>query len=441
MRLSLSLILILLALPALADEVRVAPGAGALQTAIAGAKSGDALLLSAGIYPGPFVIDRPMTIAGEPGAILDGQGLGSVVTLTGDDITLKGLQITHSGRKNQDIDSGVKIVKGADRNIVEDNHFTDNMHGIDVHGCVDCVVRDNVIEGLQLLRMNERGNGIYVWRAPGLIVERNDIRYGRDGIFSNASSDDIYRDNLFRDLRFAVHYMYTTDSEVSGNISIGNHLGYAIMSSDRVKIVNNFSLRDRDHGLMINASNRSDFSGNLVRGAAKCTFLYNANKNLFVGNRFEGCGIGIHFTAGSEGNAVTDNGFVGNRNQVKYVGSRHIEWSFEGRGNFWSDHALFDLNGDGIADNPFRPNDLMDSILWSQPAASLLIGSPAVQLIRWSQSSFPATLPGGVVDSHPLMTAPTFDIPANIAAMEALVGDRWLKDLTHDTDTVPSMSD
>jgi nitrous oxidase accessory protein len=64
-----------------------------------------------------------------------------------------------------------------------------------------------------------------------------------------------------------------------------------------------------------------------------------------------------------------------------------------------------------------------------------------VQLIRWSQSSFPATLPGGVVDSHPLMTAPTFDIPANIAAMEALVGDRWLKDLTHDTDTVPSMSD
>ncbi|MDP1577399.1 MAG: nitrous oxide reductase family maturation protein NosD, partial [Cypionkella sp.] len=71
MRLSLSLILILLALPALADEVHVAPGAGALQTAIAGAKSGDALLLSAGIYPGPFVIDRPMTIAGEPGAILD----------------------------------------------------------------------------------------------------------------------------------------------------------------------------------------------------------------------------------------------------------------------------------------------------------------------------------------------------------------------------------
>ena len=440
MRLLLSMIFVLLALPALAEQVRVAPGEGTLQTAIAEASSGDVLLLSAGIYPGPFVIDRSLTIAGVPGAILDGQGVGSVVTLTGDDITLKGLGITHSGRRNQDIDSGVKIVKGADRNIIEANHFTNNMHGIDVHGGVDCVVRDNVIEGLQVARMNERGNGIYVWHAPGLIAERNDIRFGRDGIFSNASSDDIYRGNIFRDLRFAVHYMYTKDSEVSGNISIGNHLGYAIMSSDRVKIVNNLSLRDRDHGLMINASNRSDFSGNLVRGAAKCTFLYNANNNLFVANRFEGCDIGIHFTAGSEGNAVTGNSFVGNRNQVKYVGTRHIEWSFEGRGNYWSDHVAFDLNGDGFADSPFHPNDLMDSILWSQPSASLLIGSPAVQLIRWSQSSFPATLPGGVVDSHPLMAATPFTIPENIAAMEALVGDRWLKDPSHDADTDTSMS-
>lgn len=441
MRLPLGLVLVLLALPALAEEVRVAPGSGNLQAAIAKAEPGDVLLLSAGTYPGPFAIGHSMTIAGVPGTILDGQGLGSVVTLTGDDITLKGLHITGSGRKNKDIDAGVKIVKGADRNIIETSLFTDNMHGVDVHGGADCVVRDNVIRGLQVPRMNERGNGIYVWRAPGLIVERNDIRYGRDGIFSNASSKDLFRSNLFRDLRFAVHYMYTTDSEVSGNISIGNHLGYAIMSSDRVKIVDNLSLGDRDHGLMINAANRSDFSGNWVRGAAKCTFIYNANKNLFVGNRFEGCGIGIHFTAGSEGNAVTGNGFIGNRNQVKYVGTRHIEWSFDRRGNFWSDLALFDLNGDGFADNPFRPNDLMDAILWSQPAASLLIGSPAVQLVRWSQSSFPATLPGGVVDSHPLMTAPTFEIPANIAAMEALVGDRWLKGPSDDADTDASMSD
>lgn len=73
---------------------------------------------------------------------------------------------------------------------------------------------------------------------------------------------------------------------------------------------------------------------------------------------------------------LTDNAFIANREQVKYVGTRNMEWSHEGRGNFWSDHPAFDLNGDGIADSFYRPNDLMDQILWSQPAASLLIGSP-----------------------------------------------------------------
>jgi nitrous oxidase accessory protein len=116
---------------------------------------------------------------------------------------------------------------------------------------------------------------------------------------------------------------------------------------------------------------------------------------------------------------LTGNAFIGNQTQVKYVGTRDIEWSFEGRGNYWSDHASFDLGGDGIADSAFRPNDLMDHILWSQPAAALLTGAPAVQLIRWAQSSFPATLPGGVVDSAPLMIAPALTVPNEYLALEA----------------------
>ena len=59
-------------------------------------------------------------------------------------------------------------------------------------------------------------------------------------------------------------------------------------------------------------------------------FIYNANKNRFRDNWFEGCEIGIHFTAGSEGNAIAGNAFIGNRNQVKYVGTRYLDWS-EGR--------------------------------------------------------------------------------------------------------------
>ncbi|MDZ4093705.1 MAG: nitrous oxide reductase family maturation protein NosD, partial [Paracoccaceae bacterium] len=343
-----------------------------------------------------------------------------------------------SGSSHDTIDSGVQIARTADRALVEDNRILENLHGVDVHGARDSIVRRNVIVGRQDHRMNDRGNGVYVWNAPGTLVEGNDIRFGRDGIFSNTSRTGIYRGNLFRDLRFAVHYMYTHNSEVSGNVSIGNHLGYAFMYSDRVIVRGNLSLNDRSHGLMLNFANNAEVSGNLVRGGAeKCTFIYNAYRNLIFDNRFEGCQIGIHFTAGSEKNALTGNAFIGNQTQVKYVGTRDVEWSHEGRGNYWSDHPAFDLDGNGIADTRFRPNDLMDHILWSQPAAALLMGSPAVQLVRWSQANFPAILPGGVVDSFPLMQPVVIAVPDTIAAMEAASRPAWQTERFEDAELDP----
>ncbi|WPE19259.1 nitrous oxide reductase family maturation protein NosD [Shinella zoogloeoides] len=435
MRLPVLLFGLLLASPLAAAERAVAPGAGSLATAIAGAAPGDVLRLSDGAYPGPVTVDRPLTITGPRGAVVDGLGEGSVMTIAAPDVTLTGFTVTGSGRVNQDLDAGVKILKGADRAHIEKLLVTGNMHGIDVHGGRNATVSGNEIVGTDSARMNERGNGIYVWNSPGTLLENNVIRYGRDGIFSNASADSIYRGNVMRDLRFAVHFMYTRNTEVSGNVSIGNHLGFAIMFSDRAKVLNNLSLGDREHGLMLNYANNADVTGNLVRGGTrKCLFIYNAHKNLVWNNRFEGCGIGIHFTAGSEKNVLTGNAFVGNREQVRYVGTRNMEWSHEGRGNFWSDHPAFDLNGDGIADSFYRPNDLMDQILWSQPAASLLIGSPAVQLVRWSQRDFPATLPGGVRDSAPLMRPLTISVPPDILGYEAEAAGRWAEGSYDDTD-------
>jgi nitrous oxidase accessory protein len=411
-----------------AAELRVPASSGALARLIASAQPGDVLILEPGRHVGPVTLDRPLTLDGRGQAAIDGGGTGSVITITTGDVVVRGLEIAGSGSSHQEIDAGVKLTEGAERAQVLDNRIIGNLYGVDIHGAADSLVRGNTILGRQGHRMNDRGNGVYVWNAPGARVEDNDIRYGRDGIFTNSSKENVFSGNLFRDLRFAVHYMYTNDSEVSDNISIGNHLGYALMFSDRIKVKGNMSLGDRDHGLMLNYANNSDVTGNLVRGGAeKCTFIYNAHRNLIYGNRFETCEIGIHFTAGSERNAVTGNAFVNNRTQVKFVGTRDVEWSFDGRGNYWSDHPAFDLNGDGVADTHFRPNDLMDHILWSQPAARLLLGSPAVQLVRWSQSSFPATLPGGVLDSFPQTQPVEIEVPAAIAAMEAAADPAWRK--------------
>ncbi|MDE0590616.1 nitrous oxide reductase family maturation protein NosD [Halocynthiibacter sp. C4] len=407
------LISLLFASPLWAADWDVPNEAGAIARTLAQAANGDTLRLSSGTYFETLVLDRPVTIDGMGKATIDGQGEGSVITVTGADVTIRGLTVIGSGSDHQEIDSGIQLKKTARAVIVENNSILGNLYGVDIHGAKDSIVRNNRIEGRQDRHMNSRGNGVYVWNAPGAVVEGNDIRYGRDGIFVNTSKKNRFSGNRFRDLRFAVHYMHAHDSIVSDNISLGNHLGYAIMYSNSVEIVGNLSVGDRDHGIMMNYTNKSIVKDNtILETGDKCTFIYNAHKNSFSGNRFEGCGIGIHFTAGSERNDIFENGFINNRTQVKYVGSKWVEWSLEGRGNYWSDGSAFDLDGNGIADAAYRPNDVMDHVLWSQPAAKSLLGSPAVQLIRWSQSAFPALLPGGVIDKSPLMAPPTPEIPS-----------------------------
>ena len=199
----------------------------------------------------------------------------------------------------------------------------------------------------------------------------NDIRFGRDGIFVIASKSNLFKGNRFRDLRFAVHYMYTDDSEVSDNISIGqyrrlrhhvlpssggegqcfrrrprprpacstlptaprsrgNVVRGRLQSADALVAVRACAAGNaREHGLPARRQRSVTRREGARIGPEKCVFIYNANKNKFHDNRFEGCEIGVHFTAGSEGNEITGNAFVNNRNQVKYVGSRFLDWSEE----------------------------------------------------------------------------------------------------------------
>jgi nitrous oxidase accessory protein len=395
--------------PSYAETIEVPPG-GDLATAIAAAAPGDVLTLAAATYRGPLRIDRALTIEGVPGAVVDGHGKGRTIEVASPDVTVRGITLTGSGMSLERMDAAIFLAQNAARARVENNDIEDNLVGVYVHGSPGAIVRNNKIVGRILPHLNDSGNGVYVWNAPGAQVIDNDISGGRDGIFTNASRSNIFRGNRIHGVRFAVHYMYTNDSEVSDNTSIGNHIGFAIMYSNGLRVRGNVSEGDRDQGLLLNYANGSNVEGNVVRGATKCVFIYDANKNLLRHNWFEGCKIGVHFTAGSERNEITGNAFVDNETQVMYVGTRFLDWSVEGRGNYWSDNPAFDLNGDGISDAAYRPNNVMDEVVWRYPAAKLLLNSPATQMLRWAQSAFPAIHPGGVVDSSPLMRPP--EVPA-----------------------------
>ncbi|HLR81960.1 MAG TPA: nitrous oxide reductase family maturation protein NosD [Paenalcaligenes sp.] len=437
-----------------AETISLSAGAD-IQQAIEQAQPGDVLQLSVGVYKGPITIDKSLSLIGpdvdannvqahrdlqksftsenimsyesplltegfdfiekddlgENGALIQGDGTGSVITVTADDVLIEGIEITGSGIVLPEMDSAILVRRTAHRATLLDNHIQGNLFGVYLHGANDALVKGNTIIGRQDMRLSEAGNGVTIWNSPGAIVLDNTIQHGRDGIFVKTSNDNIFAHNRFTGLRYAIHYMYTQFSQVIGNHSRGNHGAWAIMFSNHIEVKDNISDDDRDLGLLLNAANYSSITGNVVRnGGERCVFVYNANGNELQDNWFERCPVGIHFTAGSSDNEMSGNAFVNNQTQVKYVGTRFVDFAHEGRGNYWSDNPAFDLNGDGIADRPYRPNDVMDEILWTLPAAKALTNSPAVAAIRWAQAHFPAIHPGGVIDSAPLMHPE--DIPA-----------------------------
>jgi nitrous oxidase accessory protein len=211
-----------------AETVQLVPEQ-ALQAVLDRAQDGDVIELAPGEYRGALRIEHRLVLAGRPGAVLVGDGAGNVVTVTTPDVTIRGLTIRGSGHDLQTMDSGIFLEKTAERAVVENNRFEANLFGVYVHGAAGSRVEHNIVEGARGGRRNEAGNGVSLWNAPDVTIADNTFRYGRDGIFTISSRKDRFINNRFEQVRFAVHYMYTNDSEVSGNVSVGNHVGYAIM--------------------------------------------------------------------------------------------------------------------------------------------------------------------------------------------------------------------
>ena len=260
-----------------------------LNDALARAQAGDTLKLASGTYKTKLYIDKPITIEGpaDRSAKIVGDRSGRTVAVHAPDVTLRNLTVSHSGMSLPAMDAGIYLEETATRALVEHNNIIDNSVGVYIHGAAESMVRENKIIGDATLRVNERGNGVTVWNAPGAQVVDNDISKGRDGIFSNTSTHNTYKGNRFSDLRFAVHYMYTNDSEVSNNISVGNNMGYVLMFSERLKVYGNIAVGSRDQGIMLNYVNYSEIHDNVINKAGKCVFAYNANFNKIFDNHLK----------------------------------------------------------------------------------------------------------------------------------------------------------
>jgi nitrous oxidase accessory protein len=391
--------LVALDLPARAELWVVAPGG--LQEALSRAAPGDTLSLAPGIHPGPIRVEVSVRLEGTAGAILEGPGTGTVLTLAADGIEVRGLTVRGSGAELARDEAVIRIVEARDVT-VENCRVEARAFGIYVEGGGGNHIVDNEVLGDTSLEVARRGNGIHLWKTEHNEVRGNRLAGVRDGVYLSFAHDNEIRDNEGLDLRYGIHYMYSERNTLRGNRFARNTGGIALMFSMHNRIENNETVDNRDFGFLCQQIEHSRFEGNQAAGNGRGFYLENSADNRFADNRLEANGVGVFLTAGSERNVFTGNRFDGNLVQVFENHTGANAFFDRGRGNSWSDYSGFDWNGDGVGETPYRLNTAASALMARRPVARWFWMSPALALLDWWDARV-MTPEAGSFDPFPLI--------------------------------------
>lgn len=388
---------------ATAAVIRVGRDAPSPEAAVAAAQEGDVVELPAGDWPGPLRLDKALTLRGL-GGVLDGGGVGTVLTIDAPGARVEGLQLANGGDDVGAPDACIFITKRATGAVVRDSTMRGCTFGIWVHQTRGVRILDNRIEGHTRLRVADRGNGIHLFDASELVVRGNRISRARDGIYVSATEDSLIEGNLTEEQRFGIHYMYSHRNTLRGNTSRDNIIGMALMESHHLVVEDNEILRNERYGILFRDVQFSTIHGNRLEHNGSGMFFFSSTENSIRRNRIANNDVGLKIWAGTRRNVIEENQIVGNRQQVFYVGAEDQVWGTTGRGNYWGDYIGWDQDGDGVGDRPHRVDSFKARLIYQYPATVLLLHSPALEMLSHLSDRLPLLQTPTVVDLAPLLS-------------------------------------
>ena len=384
-----------------AATVSVRPGDD-LAAAVHAARPGDVVEVARGHYRANLLIDKPLTLRGIDRPTVSGGNAGDTIRVTAPDVVIEGLIVRDSGDSLKHQNAGIYLYPGAHRAVVRRCDLTYNLFGLWIEKADDVRIEHNTITGKREYASSQRGNGVQLYNTKGARILHNNIGFVRDALYVDVSHHAVFQGNRLHHSRYGTHYMNSYYNLWEDNDSYYNRGGLALMEVRDQVVRGNRAWGNSDHGIMLRTLQDAVIENNVVAGNNRGFFIYDVeyirlNRNLVVDNV-----VGVHLSAGSKNNEVEGNDFVGNREQVRYVGARDERWGAKS-GNHWSNYLGWDRDGDGTGDVPYEANDMVDRLTWRHPAVKLLLASPAVQALRLVGQQFPVLRVPSVVDPRPRM--------------------------------------
>jgi nitrous oxidase accessory protein len=422
-----------------------------LQEQIDGAQPGDTLLINGGTYNERVTIDKPLSLQGEGSPVIDGGGQGDVVTITGDEVTLSGFTIRNSGRAVSQEPAAIKV-NGTHNATIERNRIESSHFGVHVTDSHHTTISSNEIDVGGDVAQERRGHAIYLWEVSESIVHSNVITNAADGIHLEFSDDNGIGHNTVMHSRYAIHLMSSHNNRILNNMFSDNLSGALLMFSNELLIKDNVLSNNRagasGAGMLLKDVNNIFVEGNVIQ---RNRYGINAEGTpnavgasaIFIRNTLalNDTGVGLFSNApitfvensmienfvqvealsgalqagGHGGTSAADAGdqssFTPGAGGPDALTSTAVTagpvWSLGGAGNYWSDYAGYDKDGDGVGDQAYRPRPPFAGALAGNPTLRLFQFTLAQEAIDMAADMFPVYEYKPVIeDSGPLMTPP-----------------------------------
>lgn len=371
--------------------------------AVSAAKNGDTVIVKTGEYKeGNIIISKSVKLIGSGEVVIDGEGKTELLTVTADNVEIKGFTFINAGISYLKENAAIKL-ENVKNCVVENNILKNNFFGIYLAKSENCIIRDNQIKADGKTEAAS-GNGIHLWYCKNISIESNNITGHRDGIYLEFVQEALIKNNFSeKNLRYGLHFMFSDGCVYTRNQFQKNGAGVAVMYSKNVNMSDNIfndNWGPASYGLLLKDISQSIIERNHFISNTSGIYIEGSSKSIFNNNVFERNGWAIKLMANSMNNTFHRNDFIGNSFDVA-TNSRQNFNTFEN--NYYSKYKGYDLTKNGIGDLPYRPVKLYSIIVEQQPPSLVLLNSLFIELLDIAESVFPSLTPGALVDNSPSM--------------------------------------
>lgn len=387
-------------------SVRVQPGDD-LSAALGALPSGSTVVLSPGVYAGPVLVDRPLTLTAEPGAVIEGRGTGTVLVIAANDVVVSGLGVRGGGADATQGDAGVLVA--GDRVRLDNMDVSDSLTGIDLREADGGAVTRCRVTGRGDRALGQRGDGLRLWESDDNLIEGNTLTGVRDMVVWYSERNTLV-DNVVTGSRYGAHFMHASQNTLRNNHFEDDIVGVFVMYSEGITLTDNVVARANGAagmGFGFKESDALTVVGNRLYGNTTGIYLDHTPHRIgglasFLDNTlaYNHAGLRIH---GAETGAVFQrNRFHENASQVTVDGRADATGTlFDG--NMWSDYTGYDLDGDSIGDLPYAPRSVTGSLTDRRPSLAFFANTPAAGLLELLAEAFPMFAPKPIlVDLKPV---------------------------------------